>query len=249
MHYQGLTQQLNELLQIEDWQSRDSSKNGLQVQPAQGEVKRVALAVDANLDTFQQAVAQQAQLLIVHHGLFWRDIPLITDLHYQRLRVLIENGVGLYACHLPLDAHPQIGHNAQIAAKLGLVDLQPLDVGWQGNLPLTTHRAEVVKSLQIPLHQHQHFLPFGSENINHVGVLSGGGGAHQYINQAYKDGCDLYITGEISHTTVQFAREAKINVLAAGHYWTETFGLLALKEYFDLKTGLETVWIESPTDF
>ena len=249
MQIRDLVTKLDQLLLVDQWLNTDHSQNGLQVQPAAQEIKKVALAVDANLDTFVQAAREKVELLFVHHGLFWRENLLVTGVHYQRLCALLRSGVGLYASHLPLDAHPKLGHNAQLAKLFKLQNLQPLDVGWHGDLPKPLSRAEVLAQLKLPPQHHAHFLEFGPAQVSHLGIISGGGGAHTYVNLAYAAGCDLYLTGEISHLTVQFAREAKLNVIAAGHYWTEMIGLLALERYLQTEFNLETVWLESPTGF
>jgi dinuclear metal center YbgI/SA1388 family protein len=250
MQYQQLTRQLDNLLQIPTWKDTDSSQNGLQVDPTHSDITHIGLAVDANQATFAAAAKiANLDLLIVHHGLFWGDSPLPVGIHYQRLQTLFQLGIGLYACHLPLDAHPQLGHNAQLAQRLGLTKLQPLDVGFVGDLPRPLTTTQFLTQLDLPPHHHYHLLPYGSAKIRRVAIISGGGGSPAALISARSSGADLYLTGEIGHLGSQYAQELKLNVLAAGHYWTETFGLQALGQHLAQTWSLTPTWLDAPTNF
>jgi dinuclear metal center YbgI/SA1388 family protein len=252
MHYQVLVEKLNQLLKINDWRETDNSQNGLQIQPsaAHSEVKKIAFTVDANLQTFKLAAKQpDIDLLFVHHGLFWGDSPLPVGSHYQRLKTIFDAGIGLYACHLPLDAHPTLGNNAELARLLKLTKLQPLDVGLIGVLPQHLTIPQVIAKLALPVDHHLHILPFGSQQISRVAIISGGGGHPKYLDLAASAGAQLYITGELGHLSYQSAQELKLNVLGLGHYWTETFGPQAVRAYVSQKFSLETEWLDAPTNF
>jgi dinuclear metal center YbgI/SA1388 family protein len=249
MQINTLVTTLAEKLNLSFYQQEDSSQNGLQVQPAHPEIKLIALAVDANADTITQAAQAHADLLFVHHGLFWGQNQLITGLHYQRLKTLLTSGVGLYACHLPLDAHPQLGNNAVLADKLALTSRLPLSVGYSGNLPQPLSLNALIHQLGLTNQDHYHLEKFGPSKVKRVGIISGGGGASQYVTAAIEAQCDLYLTGELTHASIQTAREAKINLLGAGHYWSETFGVRAVGQYLQQELSLKTIWLDSPTGF
>jgi dinuclear metal center YbgI/SA1388 family protein len=250
MQVNTLVKKLNDLLGVTNFTLEpDPSQNGLQVQSANDDCDYVALAVDASSETINKATAAGADLLIVHHGLFWGQPLLVTDLHYRRLHGLLSAGCGLYACHLPLDAHPVFGHNAQLAKLLGLTKLERFDVGWLGQLPRPLTRQDLLHQLALPEKHHYHFLEYGAEQIKQVALVSGGGGTADLIEKAAAAGADLYLTGELKHSGVISAAELSLNVLAVGHYWSETWGLKAVQAYLEEKWGLKTIFIESPTGF
>jgi dinuclear metal center YbgI/SA1388 family protein len=244
-----LCQFLEEKLEIAKWREEDASQNGLQVQPQNDEIKLVAVSVDANNETIAKAVREGADLLLVHHGLFWGTKEVIVGLLYQRLHSLMTAGVGLFACHLPIDPHSTLGNGAGVANKLGLTDKEKLDVGWSGILPQELTLEAVTRKLGLESKDHYHALPFGKEKIKRVGIITGGAGGHGFINLALAAKCDLYITGELIHSGVQFAKDARLNLLGAGHYWTETFGVRAVAKYLEQELKVKTVWLENPTGF
>ncbi len=247
-----LTEYLDELLQIEDF-PKDMSDNGLQVEGPE-EVKKVAFAVDARMETFKKAVEAGAQLLIVHHGLFWGESIPVTGYHYRRLATLIKNGLGLYAAHLPLDAHPQFGHNFNIAKRLGLTETaewceyKGKEIGCAGifDPPLTPEQLE--KKLTELIKPHGGTLyraGNGPSEIKKVGIVSGG--AALDVFDAAEEGFDAFITGETNHIAAIYVDELNIHLFCLGHYASEVFGLLALSEHLREKFDLETVWIHAPT--
>lgn len=229
----------------------DKSQNGLQVEGPE-EVTKVAFAVDACLASFQEAVAEGAQLLVVHHGLFWSESKLLTGVHFRRVRALLEGGCGLYAVHLPLDAHPEVGNNAEIARLLRLSDLRPFgeyhgeEIGMQGSLdpPLDvpTFIGRLVEALGRPPIR---VLDHGPAEIQRVGCVSGG--AASMMDQAAAEGLDAYVTGETSHGSYHEAVEWELNVFFAGHYATETTGVKALARHVEDKMGVQTVFLDIPT--
>lgn len=232
----------------------DASNNGLQVQGAP-DVARVAFAVDACLDAFQAAIAASAQLLIVHHGLFWSQHLQISGPHFTRVRTLIKHDVGLYAAHLPLDAHAEVGNNIGLARMAGLANIEPwglvkgVPIGFIGDLPEPLALAALYGRLRDQIGEGN--LVQGQESgdppsAKRVAVCSGFGVT--LIDEALASGADTLITGETSHTWYHPVRERGINVIYGGHYNTETVGVKLLKRHLEAQFGLETVFIDLPTE-
>lgn len=229
----------------------DESQNGLQIQGPE-QVKRVAFAVDGCQASFEQALAQEAQLLVVHHGLFWGESRLLTGLHFRRVRTLIEGGCGLYAVHLPLDAHPEVGNNAELARLLKLRDVRSFgeyrgtQIGALGALDRAVDMPAFIGRLIAALGKPPiRVLDHGPDQIERVGCLSGS--AASMMGQAADEGVDAYVTGETSHMHFHEAAERQLNVIFAGHYATETLGVKALARQVESELGLETVFIDIPT--
>jgi len=247
MRLTELTTFLDHYLRLQDYQDR--SNNGLQVQGAP-EVTRVAFAVDACLATFRAAVEQAAQLLIVHHGLFWSEPIQVTGAHYERLKTLLSDGCGLYAAHIPLDAHPEVGNNIQLAQLAGLQDLQPWGnhhgdtIGFIGHLPQALPVDELNARLEARIGKCNRVQSSGAL-AQRVAVLSGFG--VDFATQAIAAGADTLITGETSHTWYHLVAEAGLNVIYGGHYNTEKIGPQALQHKLETEFPLETVFIDLPT--
>lgn len=249
MNRDELVEYLDELLDVEGIEDR--SNNGLQVEGA-GTVTRVAFAVDAGLAAFEDAAAAGAQMLVVHHGLFWGEPLLVVGIHRQRLQALLAADLSLYAVHLPLDFHPELGNNVVLARWLGLQDAAPFgrykghSVGVAGNLPeeleLKAFAAHVEAMLGEPVIR---IWPFGQPDVRRVGIISGGAGF--LMDQAAEAGIDVYLTGEMSHSVYHQAQEMALNVVFGGHYATETAGLKALASRLGGQLGLETVFLDLPT--
>jgi len=229
----------------------DNSNNGLQVEGAE-EVTRLAFAVDVGLAAFEGARAAGAQMLIVHHGLFWSKPLMVVGIHRSRLQVLLEADLSLYASHLPLDFHAEVGNNVTLARWLGLEESatfgeykgQP--AGIAGSLPETVSLdpfvTQVERSLGEPVIQ---VWPFGSDSIQRVGIISGGAGF--LVGEAAKAGVDVFLTGEMNHNIYHEAKELGMNVIYGGHYATETAGLKSLAEHVSTRFRLETVFLDLPT--
>lgn len=216
--------------------------NGLQVEN-HGRVSRIAAAVDASLVTIKMAVAARADLLIVHHGLFWGATHPWTGKRYELLRCLIENNVAVYSSHLPLDAHPKLGNNAILCAALGLKKLRPFftshgqPIGFQSVAKIS--RKELARRLERVVGAHSRAIPGGPEICRRIGVVTGGAGSS--LKQAVEEGVDTFITGEGPHWTFALAEELGVNVFYAGHYATEVFGVKALAIH--LSTGFRVPWV------
>jgi len=233
------------------WVEKDKSLNGLQVGRKNPEVHRVAFAVDACLQSFERAVAAGADLLVVHHGLFWGDPLAVVGDHRRRLQFLFDHDLALWASHLPLDAHPTLGNNAGLAQALGLEDRQPFGeyrgnkIGCKGVLPAPLKIERICDLLFNGRENVLQILPFGKAEITSVGVVSGG--ATQEVSDAIAEGLDLYITGDADHTIHHQALEAGINVISGGHYATETWGVRQLASHLQKEVGVSTVFLDLPT--
>ena len=246
-----LSKELEKLLLIDEYRDCDVSLNGLQVGDENAEVKKVAFAVDACLESFRRTVEEGADLLVVHHGLFWGSPIAVTGAHYNRIKTLIDGKAGLFACHLPLDAHPQLGNNAQMAKKLGLKDVEPFGVyhgkkiGYKGVLETELTLEQIVGKLGVRTDEHNCIIRAGKDKVRTVGIVSGG--AAEDVDQAMEEGLDAYITGESSHQTYHPVLEAGINMLSLGHYETETFGVKAVMEYVKEHYNLDVCFVDIPT--
>ena len=242
---------VRDVLEIDRIDPSDVALNGLQVGRRGRELKKIAFAVDACMESFRRAVDVEADLLFVHHGLFWGKPYRLVGTLYERVRFLIENDLALYAVHLPLDMHPLYGNNAGIAGRLGLKEVEPfgeyhgIKIGLKGNLSQPRVIDELVQLVSSDNSKPLGILPFGPERIKRVGIVSGG--ASEMVRQAVSEGLDLYITGDASHTVYHEALESCINVIFAGHYATETWGVRLFKGKVESELGVETCFIDIPT--
>lgn len=249
MNRTELVTYLNDYLRVPEIQ--DSSQNGLQVEGPE-EVMKVAFAVDGCQATFDQAVAAGAQLLIVHHGLFWEDPIRLVGPLFQRVRTLIEGDCGLYAVHLPLDLHPQVGNNAELARLLGLKETHAfskyhgVEIGIGGTLDPPTPLNVLVERLATAAGEPPvRVLTHGPEKASRVGCISGD--AATFMDQVVAAGFDTFVTGETRHEFFHYAAEWGINVIYGGHYSTETLGVKALSRHLAEKFGLRTTFLDIPT--
>ena len=245
-----ITTRLDELLAVGAFE--DTSNHGLQVE-AGAEVERVAFAVDACRAAFEAAARADCQLLCVHHGLSWgSNLKRLTGVAAQRIGLLFREGISLYAAHLPLDAHPEYGHNAVIARRLGLDHIQPFgryagqEIGFQGTLPQPLPLADLVETVETALAcSCQVEGTTGEPSVRSLGIVSGGGG--ELVLEAAAAGLDAFLTGEIAHQHLHAIRETGLPVIAAGHYKTEVPGLEALERVVADEFGLDCHFIDLPT--
>ncbi len=228
-----------------DW---DGAVNGLQVEN-RGLVTRLAAAVDARMATLRKAVSAGADLLLVHHGLFWGPTQPWVGRRYELLRLLVEHNLALYSSHLPLDAHPRFGNNARLCAALGLRRLKPFFLekgrflGFKSRTRLD--RSELAHRLQLLLGRAPVVLTGGPAHCQVIGVVTGGAGSE--LRRAAEEGVDTFVTGEGPHWTHALADELGLNVLYAGHYATETFGVKALAAHLSSRFNLPWVFLDHPT--
>ncbi len=250
MKLSEFVQRLSEVLAIDGFAGADMSLNGLQVGDADSEVRKVAFAVDASLATIKEAAKQGADVLFVHHGLFWGRPIAITGRHYARVKTLLDNNLALFACHLPLDAHPEYGNNAQMALKLGLQEIQPfaffrgVSVGCKGVFPEPLDAKQIIERLGVRTNETNFAINCGDRRFKTVGIVSGEGAGDVY--EAMDEGLDLLITGESRYTSVNDCLESGIGMLCLGHYETETFGVKAVREMVEKEYGLSTCFVDIP---
>ena len=248
MQLRELVEHLNEYLRVAD--ISDDSVNGLQV-GGPDEVSRVAFSVDGRLAAFGQAAEWNADLMIVHHGLFWgKVVPLVGPL-LDRVRLLVERGIGLYAVHLPLDAHPEVGNNAELARVLGLQDREAMGeyhgemIGFGGTLPEAASARDLAARLEEGTGYPVLRVLDGGRPARRVACVSGG--AAPMAGQIAAAGYDTFVTGEISHSSLPLMEELRLNVVFGGHYATECLGVKALARHLEVEFGLETCFIDLPT--
>lgn len=239
------------LLDLEGFLDSDDSLNGLQVDNDGGEITKIAFAVDACLESFRRAAEAGAGMLFVHHGLFWGKSERIEGVHRERIKFLLDHNLSLYGVHLPLDQHPEYGNNAVLAKLVGIENPKPFGlyhghyIGYAGRLaqPLTTEEAAARIGFmgRPPLG----LFTFSKKLNSTAGVVSGG--AADEIPQAIKEGVDLYITGENSHSFYHHALEGKLNLIAGGHYSTEVWGVRRIMEETANQLHIDTEFIDVPT--
>ena len=235
-------------LRIDKIQDYEGAVNGLQVEN-NGAVSRIAAAVDASLPTVRLAIDSRADLLVVHHGLFWSARQPWTGPNYRLMRLLLEKNVAVYSSHLPLDVHATLGNNARLCSALGLRNLRPFFfakeqfLGLQaatkisrGGLVRRLHRATGVAPL---------LVPGGPTVCRRIGVVTGGAGSE--LKLAAKEGVDTFVTGEGPHWTFALAEELGINILYGGHYATETFGVEALAAELSRRFKVSWTFLDHPT--
>jgi dinuclear metal center YbgI/SA1388 family protein len=243
VHIDELIRALDDLL--EPGAFEDMGPNGLQV-PGRGSIERVVTGVTAQRELLERAVQEGAQLVLVHHGLFWNFAPVgLTPLLAERLRPLFRHDVALAAYHLPLDAHPEVGNNALLAEALGAgghVAFAGIGRGATFAEPLPaadlfTRVAEVTG--REPL-----VFDSGPPEVRRLAIVSGG--AASKLDLAVAEGYDAFLTGEPKENVMADAREAGIHFIAAGHYATETFGVRRLGDWLADRFGVEHVWVDIP---
>ena len=230
----------------------DDSMNGLQIEGS-ARISRAAFAVDACQKSFQAAARVKAEILIVHHGLFWGKMEAITGIMKKRISSLFEKNTSLYAVHLPLDCHDEVGNNVQLAALFGLTrrgkfaDYKGLQIGVLAEPPKPLAREKLLHNIEQKLNTKAELLSFGAATVKKIGLVSGGGDFA--VAEAKRNGCDTFITGETSHQVYHVAKEERINVIFAGHYATETVGLKALAGHVSSRFGINCQFLAAPTGF
>ena len=224
-----------------------AAHNGLQLANRSGQVGKVAAAVDASLPVIEKACAAGAQLLVVHHGMFWSGVQMITGSIYQKLRLAMEHDLAIYSVHLPLDYHPVLGNNAELGRACGLVNPQPFGEGKLSGLKyeIEISRNALLLGVQRAVGGRVHLCPGGPDRVKNVGIITGGAGAE--VATVARFGIDTFLTGEGPHWSYPLAEELGINVLYAGHYATETFGVKALAGWLEKHYGLPWEFIDHPT--
>ncbi len=247
---QDLVQSANQWLNLEAIPDYPGALNGLQLENS-GEVRVIAAAVDACLPVVEGACRSGVDLLVVHHGLFWQGAQRIEGPLYRKLSLAMRHDLAIYSAHLPLDVHPDLGNNARLVAALDLPASASPFAPWKGmdmglrlslDIPREALLARVAEAVgAVPM-----LAPGGPERVRELGVITGGAGAQIYELAA--TGIDTFLTGEGPHWSYTAAEELGINLIYAGHYATETFGVRALAaRWAEAFPDLEVRFIDHPT--
>jgi dinuclear metal center YbgI/SA1388 family protein len=239
---------LDDYLRVREVRDDALAMNGLQVENG-GEIRRLAVAVDACQAVIDEAATLHADLLIVHHGLYWSGLQPLVGRAHRRFTSLFEHGIAVYGAHIPLDIHPEVGNNVLLARQLGMEvkgwwgEYLGARIGVWGALDLA--REELGERLKSALGPAPKLIPGGPARVRRVGVVTGAGGT--MIAEAHRIGLDTFVTGEGKHHTFFDAEELGVNTFYAGHYATETVGVKALGGHLAARFGLPWSFIDHPT--
>lgn len=226
---------------------RDYCPNGLQVE-GRNRIATIVTGVTASLALLQEAIRLKADAVLVHHGYFWRGEDLrIIGTKRQRLKLLLENEISLFGYHLPLDSHPQLGNNIQLARQLGLNSVGRFgedDIGWFGDVSdkAIDTVGKLAAHIEVKLGRQPLLIGDSQQTIGRVAWCTGG--AQGYLEQAIAAGATVYLSGEISEPTVHLARESGVAYLACGHHATERYGIKALGEFIAERFGVAHHFID-----
>ena len=243
---QKLHQVLDQLLQ--PWQIRDFCPNGLQVEGTE-QINKVVTGVTASKALVEAAIELQADAIFVHHGYFWKgEKESIVGMKKQRLKLLLEHDINLFAYHLPLDIHPELGNNAQLAKLLDIEVERGLEIGNKVSVPMkgrlrTPQSGEAfAQTIANALGREPLFNAAQKPIIETVAWCTGGG--QSYIDMAAEQGVDAFISGEASEQTIHVSNELNIHFYAAGHHATERYGAKAVGEHLTSEHGLDVTFID-----
>ncbi|MCA9935365.1 MAG: Nif3-like dinuclear metal center hexameric protein [Ardenticatenaceae bacterium] len=250
MEYTKLVAYLNNYLHITE--IADYGPQGLQLEADNPRVQRIALAVDVAPPVVNAAAEWGADMLLVHHGILWRDVTRLAGPLGERVRLLLRHNMHLYAAHLPLDAHPEVGNNAVLAQMMGLsirdwwFAPKGTPLGVFGVLENPMPLAEFVGRVETNLHTKSRVLPHGTSQVQQVAIISGFGA--DQVAAAKELGADTFLTGETSHANYWAAADHDINVIFAGHYATETVGVQALGQHLAAQFDVQVKFFDFPTN-
>ena len=246
---------LDRILELDNW-SDDPSNNGLQF-AGDAEVTKAVFAVDASAELFCRAADLDAEFIFVHHGISWGSgIRRIDGILANRIKLLAANGISLYAAHLPLDTNPRFGHNARLSDMIGLADRRTFGtyhgkrIGFQGVLPVAKKVSRLAQALNkaLPSSGPVGIVGDASRTVKTVGVISGGGAWPDLFDEIAMDHVDCLITGEATHEVFHPAKENETVILTLGHYRSETPGVFAVMDLVKSKFGIETAFVDIPTN-
>lgn len=228
----------------------DYGPQGLQLEAHNQEIKRIALAVDTSPATIEAAANWQADMLLVHHGMLWRDVEKIAGAFGERVRLLLQHDINLYAAHLALDAHPEVGNNAVLAKMFGIQDVEwwceamGTQIGVIGQVDVNLD--QLVAQVNEQLHTSSKVLAHAGKQVHRLAIVSGFGA--DKVLKAKALGADTFITGETSHANYWAASDYGMNVIFAGHYATETVGVQALGKHLAERFNLDVKFFDFPTE-
>ncbi|MEP6603853.1 MAG: Nif3-like dinuclear metal center hexameric protein [Spartobacteria bacterium] len=253
---QSIARYCDEYLRVREIADWENALNGLQIENS-GKVTKIGVAVDVSTRVLTEAANKDVDLLIVHHGLFWSGNRRITNAFRRQLRLAFENDIALYSAHLPLDVHPEVGNNAQLAAALGLKNTEPFFeekgslIGIKASASMS--RDELIRKLADALGAEPKTFLCGPEQTTNIGIITGGAGGEIYrvaqdnSESLREQRIDIFITGEAPHWAAIAAEELGMNLVLGGHYATETFGVKALAAHLSQKFQLPFEFIDCPT--
>ena len=245
-----LVESANDWLNLSEIPDYSGAINGLQLENESGKVSKIVSAVDACLPVIQGAIELGADLLVVHHGLFWNGSRPYTGNQFTKLKLAMDNNLAIYSAHIPLDVHPELGNNAQLAAALGW-DSTETFFPWKGiqlglKQKTSINRDQLVTQVAAATGAKTLLCPGGPETVKTAGLITGGAGSE--IFALAETGVDTFITGEGPHWSYTAAEELGMNIIYGGHYATETFGVKALsKKWCEEFSGIETEFFDHPT--
>ena len=243
-----VVQFLDELLDVAAFPDYGNALNGLQV-GGPSRVSSVVAAVDATEAAIHEAVSAGADMLVVHHGLFWGGLRPVTGPLFRKMSALIEGRLAVYSAHLPLDAHPELGNCAILAREIGVEIKGPCaafkgaEIGWWG--AVDSSRDALRDRLSTTLGGDVRLIPGGPAHVRRVAVVTGGGGS--FLEEVAGQDLDALVTGEASHHSFHDAMELRVNLYLGGHYATETWGVRALAERLGEEFGVDWSFIDLPT--
>ncbi|UER68025.1 Nif3-like dinuclear metal center hexameric protein [Borrelia sp. BU AG58] len=247
MKVKDLSFKLDEVFRVKDFKDIDKSLNGLQVGNLEAGVSKVAFAVDASMMVLKEA--KGCDFLITHHGIFWSKSERIVSAMYEKVKYLIDNGIALYSIHLPMDAHPIYSHSKTFSDFFGFKDPIPFANYKGASLGIisvaNTNFSEILNEIKKHNKRLLYYKEF-KEYVYRVAIVSGSG--YSFFEEALEYAVDLFVTGDTSHQIYSLAEECGVNLIFAGHYFTETFGLIKLMEYFRNYAELQLKFIDNDTN-
>ncbi len=238
----------NDYLRVEEIEDWPNALNGLQIENS-GKVSKIGAAVDVSTRALTAAAQKNIDLLIVHHGLFWPGLQTVTGSLRRQLKIAFENDLALYSAHLPLDVHPKVGNNAQLAAALGLKSTKRFlkekgeSVGLKAKTSMS--RDVLIRKLKTVLRSPVKSFNFGPKQSRRIGIVTGAAGSEIY--RIAEANVDTFITGEAPHWAAVAAEELEMNLILGGHYATETFGVKALAAHLSQKFLIPWEFLSCPT--
>jgi dinuclear metal center YbgI/SA1388 family protein len=238
----------DQYLRIREIGDYENALNGLQLENS-GSVKKIAAAVDFSTRTLQAAATSSANLLVVHHGMFWGGLRPMTKAWHRQLKLALDHDIAVYSAHLPLDSHPEIGNNVLLMRALGIENSEPFLeekgslLGQRASVEIAL--SDIGKRLEKAVSGPVHVTEAGPQQPRQIGIITGGAGS--LVERVAAEGIDTFITGESPHWTGIAAHELGINLLLGGHYATETFGVKALADFIAKKFQLDWTFLDLPS--
>lgn len=227
---------------------KDGCENGLQVE-GKREIKKIGFAVDVSMKILEKAVENKCDILVVHHALIWKSLRTIKGLIAKKLNLLLCNNMSLYVAHLPMDSHKKYSHSRLVASEIGITGISNFahevnnSFGVMGNLRKNMKLNDLANMIKAKLGTEVKVYNYGKEDVNTIGIVSGGGGFA--IDEANRENLNCFITGEMKHSGLLDAKDYGINVIEAGHYETEKLGIIKLSRTITKKFKMQCIFIES----